>query len=208
MAKVRLKPRRLLFQAPIVLASISLLSTGVLAGSSLFDKALPSPPVNPELICHSDNPAECYPKVFYATNEFQVLRDDQHLPSGLHVRMNLETGKKEAKINVPGERDSELEGLPVDSSVVVVDSGEAQQVHIPPNAPKYDAAGKIKTPHDESLVFYKSLSILKKGLDIDGALEILEDISHDVGALSSSLSPFRGSRNLVSCQMTFCPPSL
>ncbi|KAK2069355.1 hypothetical protein P8C59_003941 [Phyllachora maydis] len=46
--------------------------------------------------------------------------------------------------------------------------------------PSYDAAGTVKTPPAESPDFYKSLSILKKGLDIDEALEMLEEISHDI----------------------------
>ena len=33
-----------------------------------------------------------------ATNEWQIIQDGQNVPSGLHYRMNLETGKKEAKI--------------------------------------------------------------------------------------------------------------
>ena len=57
----------------------------------------------------------------------------------------------------------------------------------PKNAPAYDPHGKIKEPsqetaeaQDESSAFYKSLAILKKGLDIDQALDMLEDISHDI----------------------------
>ena len=35
---------------------------------------------------------------FVATNEWQKIKDGQKVPSGLHYRMNLETGLKEAKI--------------------------------------------------------------------------------------------------------------
>ena len=49
-----------------------------------------------ELICH--NRSDCYPKVFQATSEFQRVRDDQDLPAGLHVRLNVWTGEKEAKV--------------------------------------------------------------------------------------------------------------
>ncbi|KAK3311233.1 uncharacterized protein B0T15DRAFT_67223 [Chaetomium strumarium] len=180
-----------------LVALISLMAWSAAAStpshSSSSETSTPSasPSADVELICHTDNPAECYPKIFQATDEFQVVHDDQDLPLGLHVRLNVYTGKKEAKINVPDENDVALEGLPVDSSVVIVErdqsgqGGEASdQVRLSPNAPPYDPAGKIKTPEsaksDEGSAFYKSLAILKKGLDVDGALEMLEDISHDI----------------------------
>ena len=36
--------------------------------------------------------------VFVATHEWQQIKAGQKVPSGLHYRMNLETGKKEAKL--------------------------------------------------------------------------------------------------------------
>ena len=36
--------------------------------------------------------------VFVATEEWQEIKEGQKVPSGLHYRMNLETGKKEAKL--------------------------------------------------------------------------------------------------------------
>ena len=36
--------------------------------------------------------------VFVATKEWQEIKEGQKVPSGLHYRMNLETGKKEAKL--------------------------------------------------------------------------------------------------------------
>ena len=35
--------------------------------------------------------------VFVATNEWQEISEGQTVPAGLHYRINLETGKKEAK---------------------------------------------------------------------------------------------------------------
>ena len=75
-------------------------------------------PVMPDIICHTSNREECYPRIFQPTEEFQTVHDDQELPSGLHVRLNIWTGQKEAKINVPDEEDPALEGLPVDSAIV------------------------------------------------------------------------------------------
>lgn len=39
-----------------------------------------------------------YSDVFQPTSEWQEIRPGQVVPSGLHVRLNLETGKKEAKL--------------------------------------------------------------------------------------------------------------
>ncbi|XP_038651259.1 nucleotide exchange factor SIL1 isoform X1 [Scyliorhinus canicula] len=36
-------------------------------------------------------------EVFYPTNEWQIIKPGQAIPAGLHVRLNLETGKNEAK---------------------------------------------------------------------------------------------------------------
>ena len=35
---------------------------------------------------------------FVATDEWQVIPENEPLPNGLHYRINLETGKKEAKL--------------------------------------------------------------------------------------------------------------
>ncbi|GKT63469.1 nucleotide exchange factor SIL1 [Colletotrichum tofieldiae] len=144
-----------------------------------------SPSAEVELICHTDNPAECYPKIFQPTEEFQIVHDDQELPHGLHIRMNINTGQKEAKINDPDEKSSALEGLPVDRSIVVVDSDKAPEVDVPKDAPKYDPVGMVKQPQQESGEFYTNLEFVKKGahgsnLPLDEALEFLEDISHDI----------------------------
>uniref|UniRef100_UPI00398F6497 nucleotide exchange factor SIL1 isoform X1 n=2 Tax=Pristiophorus japonicus TaxID=55135 RepID=UPI00398F6497 len=37
-------------------------------------------------------------EVFYPTNKWQIIKPGQAIPAGLHVRLNLETGKNEAKI--------------------------------------------------------------------------------------------------------------
>lgn len=141
-----------------------------------------------DLICHTDNPSECYPRVFEPTDEFRIVREDQEIPPGLHVRLDVNTGKREAKINDPSEANPALEGLPVDSSVVVIDGQEdteaGSEPQIPKGAPEYDSVGKIKEPHDTKQSFHDSLTVLKTlALDdrpIGAALDILDDISHDI----------------------------
>lgn len=139
-----------------------------------------------ELICHTDDPAQCYPRVFQATDEFQVVKPDQEIPSGLHVRLNIWTGEKEAKINVLDDNDPALDGLPVDSGVVVVDQ-EAQphaEPRIPKDAPEYEPVGAIKEPPVEEAGFWESLDVIKKWpavgvAEVKAALENLE-LSSDI----------------------------
>ena len=51
--------------------------------------------------------------VFVATNEWQEIKEGQSVPAGLHYRMNLETGKKEAKIIDPVDTDSQETTAPI-----------------------------------------------------------------------------------------------
>lgn len=141
-----------------------------------------------ERICATDNQDDCYPKIFQPTEEFQIVREGQEIPHGLHVRLDVTTGLKEAKLNDPNEDNSALEGLPVDSSIVMVESeGDSEAVANPrvaQGAPAYEPVGKIKPPESESQAFRDSLTVLKTlSLDdrpVDAALTILEDIAHDI----------------------------
>ena len=149
--------------------------------------AQPSPYADTDLICHTSNPKDCYPRIFQPTEDFQTVHDDQQLPNGLHVRVNIWTGKKEAKINVPGEEDASLEGLPVDRGIVLVEPEQPDAPQVPNSAPIYEAIGKVKEPEPghESLSFSNALKMLKNDTSgsegaFDDALEGLEEISHDI----------------------------
>ncbi|KAF3769223.1 hypothetical protein M406DRAFT_16040, partial [Cryphonectria parasitica EP155] len=142
-----------------------------------------------DLICSPDDSGDCYPRLFQATEDFQVVREGQEIPQGLHVRLDVSTGRKEAKINDPNEQNPALEGLPVDSAVVMVEqegfsSSVDQGAQIPKGAPAYEPIGKIKAPEVESQAFHDSLTVLKTlslaDRPVDAALSILKDISHDI----------------------------
>ncbi|KAM0215757.1 hypothetical protein ACHAPA_001809 [Fusarium lateritium] len=159
--------------------------------SPVFSKSVasqPSPNADVELICHTDNAKDCYPKIFQPTDEFQIVHDDQELPHGLHVRLNMSNGKKEAKINVPDEGNPALEGLPVEQAIVVVDQEQTEDTQIPKGAPAYEPIGKIKEPEGEEFVgkpFFTAMKMLKAGetnvgKEFDGALEGMEELSHDI----------------------------
>ena len=46
---------------------------------------------------------------FVATHEWQSIKPDQSIPKGLHVRINLQTGEREAKLLDTSNEESELE---------------------------------------------------------------------------------------------------
>ncbi|KXJ95410.1 hypothetical protein Micbo1qcDRAFT_157335 [Microdochium bolleyi] len=145
-----------------------------------------------DLICHTDNPAECYPRIFSATTEFQVVHDDQDLPPGLHVQLDMQTGRKVAKIYDPSEKtDPSLEGLPVDHSVVVVDQPEEGDTPppVPRGAPAYDSVGAVKEPREKHDGFSRALRIVKDHIALPDGVEVgtlvpaladLEELAHDM----------------------------
>ncbi|KAL8673002.1 MAG: hypothetical protein Q9168_002563 [Polycauliona sp. 1 TL-2023] len=150
--------------------------------------AIPSPKAATELICHTNHASECYPQLFQPTEKFQTVRDDQNLPPGLHVRMNLATGVKEARLNIP-EPDEDVDS----SSLTIIDESDLvgyrepeeekatvllqqdesrQQPFLPP---QYDVA--------ESDLYSGSSSKIKNHAsngenDLLPALSDLEDLSH------------------------------
>jgi nucleotide exchange factor SIL1 len=159
-----------------------------------------SPSVDTELICAPDNPDDCYLRIFEPTKDFQIIKEGQDLPPGLHIRINLETGLKEARLNIPieGEEsvESQLEGLPTEQSMVVVDQPEADSEEpgkpalrdqVPINPPSYDAAGKVPPPipnaesGDEMSTFQTSMLAIKmEARAFDKALDDLNDLAHDI----------------------------
>ncbi|KAG5999972.1 hypothetical protein E4U21_006093 [Claviceps maximensis] len=196
MARSRSKPLRL--QCTLTMLFGLLVCVVFAAPAVARDPASSKPPAKSDVICHTSNPDECYPRIFQPTDEFQIVHDDQEIPKGLHVRLDMSTGKKEAKINVPDEKDPALEGLPVDRAMVVIEPEVAhhdekeekeekeEQPKTPKGAPEYEPVGKVKGPVHESGPFYDGLETLKggaakpDGAAFDDALDVLEDLAHDL----------------------------
>lgn len=103
-----------------------------------------------------------YPSIFQPTEKFQLVHDDQSLPPGLHIRMNLATGVKEARLNVP-------EAEAAHSDLVIIDEPEPHHnqailEETPPRVrpPRFDA--------DEANLFHYGLSTLKSSSTNDEVL--------------------------------------
>ena len=160
--------------------------------------------VHPDCLCHEyvDLEPICYPRLFHPTDDFHVVHPDQELPSGLHVRLNLETGLKEAKL-YDGQDDASLNAVEVFSGDVEgtaatplaspaeslpnlnFGQGGTQQVLKPS-----EDHGPIRPPlpnSDDSVAFTTSLSTLVSSSEASPnedallpALSTLEDIAHDI----------------------------
>ncbi|KAL2070827.1 hypothetical protein VTL71DRAFT_13853 [Oculimacula yallundae] len=153
-----------------------------------------------DLICSTTNTTDCYPKVFEPTKDFQNIREGQDLPPGLHVRMNIWSGEKEARLNIPMEgEEGAIDGvleipvdqLPTEQSVIVVpqpEDPEPETKPVPPkDAPVYEAAGKVSPPSpssgsgDEITTFQKAMiTIQMEARAFDSALDDLRELSHDI----------------------------
>ncbi|KAJ1565984.1 hypothetical protein HK096_005325, partial [Nowakowskiella sp. JEL0078] len=137
-----------------------------------------------EVICtHSSSPGsveiqDCYPKVFIPTLEFQIIRQNQQIPPGLHVRMNMETGVKEAKLRNPSEDDDEfgLIDVPVDETteeLKVKNNVNNQKQSIPKSrltAQQRDAFGDLVA----------KLNSKSSVEEISNVLELIEEVVHEV----------------------------
>lgn len=151
----------------------------------------PSPPAHTDLICHTNHASECYPRMFQPTTSFQTVHDDQELPIGLHIRLNLETGQKEARLNLPMHDEVE-----VGSELVIIDDKQPSVDCIPDNLHhdqsilKQSVAdhGPIRPPNPgsgEGSLFAASIASLTSAPPLDPVtllttLETLEDLSHDL----------------------------
>ncbi|KAK6608535.1 Nucleotide exchange factor SIL1 [Botrytis cinerea] len=131
-----------------------------------------SPSANTELICPTDNQAECYPRIFQPTRDFQIIKPGQDIQPGLHVRLNISSGLKEARLNIPMEGDDvtlELD-IPTEQAMVVVEDVEW---------PWEDTAPPPSSSDFES--FRTSLASLKgQDASLDSALISLSELSHDI----------------------------
>ena len=154
-----------------------------------------SPLASTELICHTTLASECYPAIFQPTEHFQRIHDDQSIPPGLHVRMNLATGLKEARLNVPeapGTSHAELVTIDdppprpsIEDDDPVVEIPELQDQSDPDTGyerrePYHPAAFNT----EESSLFYSSINTLQSITALSNrelpALSALQDLAHSI----------------------------
>ncbi|KAF8421569.1 hypothetical protein BGX38DRAFT_1240046 [Terfezia claveryi] len=172
------------------------LLSSVLASTTPSDpgsttEALTSAEGRESVICHKSH---CYPRIFTPTMEWQVIEPDQEIPPGAHIRLNMQTGVRECRVNIPGEG-SEYEAVAVElppnggsASVVVVGAEEVPIPSSKPPPPNDDPYGAIKIPttaQSEELPFTDAVSVIldsKSFSDtkLNDALFSLEGLVHEM----------------------------
>ncbi|KAA8908642.1 hypothetical protein FN846DRAFT_944768 [Sphaerosporella brunnea] len=143
--------------------------------------AAPGTEDNNELICHPGR--DCYPRVFKPTSEFRVIEDDQEVPPGLHIRMDVTTGQRQAKLNTPSPADQENEAVVVHTSL----PPSSPEPELPKDAPKEVPLReqKIKPPkhgaEGDQGVFDTSVTALLAGAEppLQHALAELSELAHE-----------------------------
>lgn len=104
------------------------------------------------------------------------MRDDQNLPPGLHIRMNLATGVKEAKLNEPVPEQNDQEG-----GLVVIEDvpHEAPKLQVQPNPQHTFPVHSSSFDVSEGDLFRSSVSTLKSSLPPSlEAFSDLQDLAH------------------------------
>lgn len=185
----------MLLRSPLLLALAAL----AVSASSEPSSELPSSSVDE--ICHPST--GCYPREFVPSTTFETVHDDQQLPPGLHIRLNLSTGKKEAKLLDPNEDDAATDAS-INSShndLILVDddsnkeSAEASTLN--PAAASYsppagtaheELSSSIRPPAnagDEATIFTSAVSVLTAptpapAAEVAVALSSLEELAHSL----------------------------
>ncbi|PQE07061.1 nucleotide exchange factor SIL1 protein [Rutstroemia sp. NJR-2017a BBW] len=166
----------------------------------------PSPSADTELICPTEDSAECYPRLFQPTKDFQTIKPGQDIPPGLHVRLNISSGLKEARLNVPMEDEEDVQAIEIstEQGMVAIQDVEEKPVdepQPPPDAPAYEAHGKVQPPPPSSTDFetFKNSLISLKKLDtsLQSALSELSELSHDIYYGSEIIADREALSNLI-----------
>ncbi|CCD23002.1 Sil1p NDAI_0A08490 [Naumovozyma dairenensis CBS 421] len=156
--------------------------------------------ITDSLIC---NDKECYPRVFEPEDQWKPIRPEQQLPGGLDIRMNLDTGLKEAKLLPIEERnvktfakvdkeEKEVEkeksdvGSPKEQIIERKEKQEQKQSTIAQDSvTEYEFSNDFKTIRD---LLYNP-TILSKDLDnletiFDNVMEFAHDYKHGYKIIS------------------------
>ncbi|KAG0668671.1 nucleotide exchange factor sil1 [Maudiozyma exigua] len=75
--------------------------------------------VSGDLLCNDEG---CYPLLFEPSSDWKVIKPEQRLPAGLDIRVNLETGLKEAKLG---------DANPIDDATTTAVTNVHKQVDAP-----------------------------------------------------------------------------
>ncbi|KAI8929116.1 hypothetical protein BC831DRAFT_547801 [Entophlyctis helioformis] len=93
--------------------------------------------------------SDCFPRVFVPTNEFQRVRKGQVVPKGLHIRLDWQTGQREAKL-VDADGDGDKPATSSDAVVVRLPDTSDPQTDEPQDEPQADEPAQLTSIAQES----------------------------------------------------------
>jgi len=129
-----------------------------------------------DMICHSGH--ECYSRIFHPTETFQLVYDDQEIPAGLHIRMNFETGAKEAKLVDPSEVLDENQTAVLISPDGEIEPLEEEKVVLENHKPNPWISQDDHSSFSENIATLTSIS-LHDPLALP-TLQALEELAHEI----------------------------
>ena len=170
---MRLGLRRLLLPLLLVAVLLHIVNTGQTIGDRSPSNTGADADDSDVLIIEDEFDVEEQRNVFIATKEWQVVEKGQAIPPGLHIRMNLQTGLKEAKLLDDEDVGSETVRASVDER-----DGEAITSDGPSQAPE---RMKFKGDNRRTHYFGKSdrRGIVNKKTKVFSKKELLEALNDE-----------------------------
>ncbi|EDW98797.1 nucleotide exchange factor Sil1 [Drosophila yakuba] len=106
---------------------------------------------------------------FVATDEWQTIGEGQAIPRGLHVRINLQTGLKEAKLLDESERGTALQSQPDDQKARQDDDNEPLALDYKPDIIE-ESIRRVKEQKKSYAELRKAYKEFQKNFRTDGEL--------------------------------------
>ena len=140
-----------------------------------------SPEASTALICPNDELSDCYPSTFQPMEHFQPIRPGQAIPPGLHIRINIATGEKEAKLNIPEEQDGGHNGeLVIKDDVEIISpelGGDRHDVQAPiKHHPGRPSTGPKKATKPLTGVHFKAGQEKSEAFTFDTAAQTVKEL--------------------------------
>ncbi|KAH8232391.1 hypothetical protein KR032_005356 [Drosophila birchii] len=106
---------------------------------------------------------------FVATKEWQVIAEGQAIPKGLHVRINLQTGLKEAKLLDESERGTALQSQQEGQAAAAADENEPLSLDYKPDIIE-ESLRRVKEKKKSYAELRKAYKEFQKNFRTDGEL--------------------------------------
>ncbi|KAJ1888568.1 nucleotide exchange factor sil1 [Kickxella alabastrina] len=134
--------------------------------------------IDNETICSMNTSGDqtCYPRIFVATKEFQIIQLGQDIPPGLHVQIDMTTGEQRARLMDEADADAKALAIVPDK-----EDEDKSQLPPPPSHPGMSLAYNTKM-HEYIDRLVSTAHALPDRTQIDSLMQVLgelEDLVHE-----------------------------